>query len=157
MELFTSRKRGFSVIVDYAHNQMSFETLFHSVKKEFPGRKISIVFGCPGGKAQQRRQELGTIAGRYADKVYLTEEDAGEESVSDICREIAGHVNSCGCPLEIIEDRGEAIRRALSSADRNTVVLITGKGRETRQKRGLSYITTPSDVDYVQELLKFEY
>ena len=37
------------------------------------------------------------------------------------------------------------------------VVLITGKGRETRQKRGLSYITTPSDVDYVQELLKFEY
>lgn len=157
MEMFTSRKRGFSVIVDYAHNQMSFETLFRSVKKEFPGRKISIVFGCPGGKAQQRRRELGTIAGRYADRIYLTEEDAGEESVTDICREIAGHVRSCGCPFEIIEDRGEAIRRALSSADRNTVVLITGKGRETRQKRGLAYITTPSDVDYVQELLKFEY
>ena len=136
---------------------MSFETLFRSVKKEFPGCKISIVFGCPGGKAQQRRQELGTIAGRYADKVYLTEEDAGEESVADICREIADHVRACGCPFEIIENRGEAIRRALCSADRNTVVLITGKGRETRQKRGLAYITTPSDVDYVQELLKFEY
>ena len=157
MEFFTSSKRGYSVIVDYAHNQMSFETLFRSVKKEFPGKKISIVFGCPGGKAQNRRQELGDIAGKYADMVYLTEEDAGEEPVVDICRQIADHVSANGCPFRIIEDRGEAIRSAMRDADSNTVILLTGKGRETRQKRGLRYVDTPSDVEYVQEVLRFEY
>ena len=35
----------------------------------------------------------------------------------------------------------------------NKVVLITGKGRETRQKRGTQYIDTPSDVDYVEQYL----
>lgn len=157
MEVFTSKKRGLNVIVDYAHNQMSFEKLFQSVKKEFPGRRISIVFGCPGGKAQNRRHELGTIAGKYADKVYLTEDDPGEESVLDICNEIADYVRPFNCPFEIIENRGDAIRRAITSAPAGTVVIAAGKGRETRHKRGLEYISTPSDVDYVQEILKFEY
>jgi hypothetical protein len=42
---------------------------------------------------------------------------------------------------------------AIDSADENTVVLITGKGRETRQKRGVKYIDTPSDVEYVEAAL----
>ena len=45
----------------------------------------------------------------------------------------------------------------MRDADSNTVILLTGKGRETRQKRGLRYVDTPSDVEYVQEVLRFEY
>ena len=47
----------------------------------------------------------------------------------------------------------EAIRQAIETAGDNTVVLITGKGRETRQKRGTQYIDTPSDVEYVDKFL----
>ena len=141
------------VIIDYAHNKMSFEALFASTKKEFPGWGIHIVFGCPGYKALGRRRELGEVAGRYAGKVYITEEDAGEEPLSDICREIATHVEKSGCDYEIIEDRLEAIGKAINSADEKTVILITGKGRETRQKRGIYYIETKSDVEYVEELI----
>ena len=54
---------------------------------------------------------------------------------------------------DIIEDRREAIKRAIDEAGENAVVLITGKGRETRQKRGTQYIDTPSDVEYVEEFL----
>ncbi|MCI8645335.1 MAG: UDP-N-acetylmuramoyl-L-alanyl-D-glutamate--2,6-diaminopimelate ligase [Firmicutes bacterium] len=153
MEIYTSRSGGLDVIVDYAHNQMSFESLFASTKKEYPGKKITIVFGCPGKKAQGRRKELGDIAGKFADKVYITEEDAGEEPVMKISEEIAGHVRKFDCPCEIIVDREEAIRQAIETADDNTVVLITGKGRETRQKRGTQYIDTPSDVEYVEAFL----
>ncbi|MDR3294282.1 MAG: UDP-N-acetylmuramoyl-L-alanyl-D-glutamate--2,6-diaminopimelate ligase, partial [Clostridiales Family XIII bacterium] len=85
---------GKIVIVDYAHNYMSFETLFKSVRKEYPDRRVSIVFGCPGKKALGRRKELGTLAGIYADEVYLTEEDAGEEDVLDICRDINKYVEA---------------------------------------------------------------
>lgn len=153
MEIYTSRSGGLDVIVDYAHNQMSFESLFASTKKEYPGKKITIVFGCPGKKAQGRRKELGDIAGKYADKVYITEEDAGEEPVMKISEEIAGHVREFDCHCEIIVDREEAIRQAIETADDNTVVLITGKGRETRQKRGTQYVDTPSDVEYVEAFL----
>ncbi|MGI6736761.1 MAG: glutamate ligase domain-containing protein [Anaerovoracaceae bacterium] len=132
---------------------MSFEALFDSVREEYPGRRIRIVFGCPGRKAQRRRRELGEAAGASCDKVYLTEEDAGEEPVLDICREIEPWVTGRGCACEIIPDRGEAIHRAIEEADADTVLLLTGKGRETRQKRGLQYIDTPSDVAYVERWL----
>lgn len=156
MEIYTGRRSRVNVIVDYAHNKMSFQSLFDSTKKEFPEKNISIVFGCPGKKALARRRELGSIAGTYSKMVYITEEDAGEEPVMDICREIAGYVEQQGCEYEIIPDRGEAIKRAIDDADAdgNTIVLITGKGRETRQKRGILYVDTPSDVEYVEKFLK---
>lgn len=153
MEVYTSKSSKVQVIVDYAHNKMSFETLFQSTLKEYPNKKITIVFGCPGKKAQRRRQELGEIAGKYSDQVYITEEDAGEEPVLKICQEIAQHVEKQDCSYAIIPDREEAIREAITNADDDTVVLITGKGRETRQKRGTKYIDTPSDVEYVQKYL----
>lgn len=153
MEIFTSRSGNLDVIVDYAHNQMSFESLFQSTKKEYPGKKITIVFGCPGKKAFGRRKELGDLAGKYADTVIITEEDAGEEPVQKISEEIASHVTKFDCDCQIIVDRGEAIFKAIEQADDNTVVLITGKGRETRQKRGTQYIDTPSDVEYVEKFL----
>lgn len=155
MEVFES-EGGPVVFVDYAHNQMSFQTLFDAIKEEYKGKKIFIVFGCPGKKALGRRKELGDIAGMYADKCFITEEDAGEEPVMDISREIVKHIEEQGGISEIIIDRREAIRKALTQADEDTVVLITGKGRETRQKRGTEYITTPSDVDYVEEFLREE-
>ena len=153
MEIYTSRSGNLDVIVDYAHNQMSFQSLFESTRKEYPGKKISMVFGCPGKKAFGRRKELGELAGKYADKVFITEEDAGEEPVMKISEEIAGYVKPFDCQCQIIVDREEAIRQAIETADDNTVVLITGKGRETRQKRGTQYIDTPSDVEYVEKFL----
>jgi len=152
MEVYTNDTKH--VIVDYAHNKMSFETLFQSTKKEYPDKKISIVFGCPGKKALGRRRELGEIAGKYSDHVYITEEDAGEEPVIKICEEIAKHVEKHDCSYAIILDREEAIKEAISNADDDTIVLITGKGRETRQKRGTRYIDTPSDVEYVKKYLE---
>lgn len=153
MEVFSDDERNIDVIVDYAHNKMSFETLFQSVKKEYPDRKVFIVFGCPGKKALGRRNELGTIAGKYADHVYITEEDAGEEPVLKICQEISDAVDAQGAEWDIITDRRDAIRESIEDAGKDTVILLTGKGRETRQKRGIQYIETPSDVDYVKEFL----
>jgi len=154
MEVFTSKEKHFSVIVDYAHNKMSFESLFSSTQKQFPGKKILIVYGCPGRKAIGRRRELAEIAGKHSHKVFVTEEDAGEESLTDICEEIAVHLREQGCDYEIIHDRGEAIKKAIDTADGDTIILITGKGRETRQKRGVQYIEVPSDVAYVEQFLK---
>jgi UDP-N-acetylmuramoyl-L-alanyl-D-glutamate--2,6-diaminopimelate ligase len=153
METYWGASSGTLVIVDYAHNQLSFQRLFESTAQEYPDRKIVAIFGCPGKKALGRRQELAEVAAQYAHKIYITEEDAGEEAVIDISREIASYIEPTGTAWEIIEDRGEAIRQAIAEADAKTVILLTGKGRETRQKRGTEYIDCPSDVDYVLEYL----
>ena len=59
---------------------------------------------------------------------------------------------ACECRIE--PNRGEAIRQAVLSCETPSLLLITGKGAETRQKRGLEYIDTPSDVEYVQAFLR---
>ncbi|MFR6378724.1 MAG: Mur ligase family protein [Evtepia sp.] len=142
-----TRTKRSGVIVDYAHNRLSFETLFRSVQEEYPGRRIVTVFGCPGYKAYDRRKDLGEISGQYSDLVILTEEDPGEEPVENICRDIAQYVAQGTSDYSIVPDRGEAIKQAVMSCDEPTVILLTGKGAETRQKRGIEYIDCPSDVD----------
>jgi len=154
MEVYSNADDTVTAIVDYAHNRMSFETLFRSVKAEYPGKRIVTVFGCPGKKALERRRDLGEVSGQYSDLVVLTEEDSGEEDTLSICREIAGFVSAQGCQYTIEPNRGEAIRQAILGCHEPTVLLITGKGAETRQKRGLEYIDTPSDVDYVHTFLQ---
>ena len=154
MEVYTNADSHIVAIVDYAHNRMSFETLFRSVQTEYPGRRVVTVFDCPGKKALDRRRDLGEISGRCSDLVVLTEEDSGEEDTLSICREIASYVEAQGCDYSIEPNRGEAIRQAVLGCREPSVLLITGKGAETRQKRGTEYIDTPSDVDYVQSFLQ---
>lgn len=154
MEIYTNSDNKAVVIVDYAHNKLSFQSLYDSVLKEFPGRRIVTVFGCPGKKALQRRKDLGELAGKYSDYVYITEEDPGEEPLLEICEQIAVHVAAEKCAYEIEPDRGEAIRKAVFSCTTDSVVLITGKGNETRQKRGTEYIPCRTDVDYATQYLK---
>ena len=153
MEVYANADEKVTVIVDYAHNRLSFETLFQSVREEYPGRRIVTVFGCPGYMAYDRRKDLGEISGQYSDLVILTEEDAGEEPVEEIRRDIAQYVEQGGCDYSIVPDRGEAVRQAVMGCQVPTVILLTGKGAETRQKRGIEYIDCPSDVDYAKEYL----
>lgn len=153
MELFTDEKKNVTVIVDYAHNKLSFQKLFESVSEEYPGKKIISIFGCPGGKAFSRRKDLGEIAGEFSDLVIITEEDYGEEDFDKICNEIKSHTSGRKADCLIIKDRNEAIKTGLSYYKSDFVVLVTGKGRETRQKRGTDYIDTLSDVSIVEKLL----
>lgn len=153
MEAYHSADNKVVAIVDYAHNKLSFEKLFDSTKKEYPDSEIVAIFGCPGKKALLRRRDLGTIAGMYAKKVYLVAEDPGAEPVIDISTDIAQYVSAQNCPYEMIEDRGEAITKAILEAAVPTVILITGKGNETRQKYGTQYLACKSDVEYTKEAL----
>ena len=153
MEVFYSADGKRIAIVDYAHNKLSYEKFFETIRDEFPGKKMMIVFGCPGGKAFARREELGTIAGKNCTYTIVTEEDYGEEDVNKICREIGEFVAAAGGKYEIITDRVEAIKKAITLMDDDTILFLPGKGRETREKRGIEYIDTPSDADVVIEYL----
>jgi len=153
MEYYSNRSGDRIVIVDYAHNKLSFTRLYETVKAEFPGMKIVTVFGCPGGKAYVRRRDLGLLAGMHSDKVYLTAEDPGPEDTRDISEDIAQYVRQHNNNYELIDDREEAVKQSILSSEPGTVILITGKGNETRQKYGKEYIPVPSDVELTKKYL----
>ena len=154
MELYASRDSELVAVVDYAHNKLSFQKLFSSMKMEYPGYRIIAIYGCPGNKAVQRRQDLGLIAGKYADKIIITAEDPGTEDLDKINGEIAETIEKTGCPYVIINDRGDAIKAAVEEAKGKTLILVTGKGNETRQKFGTEYVDCKSDVEYVKDLIR---
>ena len=153
METHSSKDGRIIVIVDYAHNKLSFEKLYESTKQEYPDKKIITVYGCPGGKAQRRRMHLGELSGRYSDISYLTAEDPGVEETIDICKEIAFYIEKENGKYKIVEDRGEAIKQAILE-NTDSVVLITGKGNETRQKYGTTYVPCLTDTDYALQALE---
>lgn len=126
---------GRTVIVDYAHNGMALEALLRSVREDYPGAEVTVLFGCTGDKGLDRREGMGRAAGALADAIVLTEDDPGHEAVEDICREIRGYIAPFGKPVQIIPQREQAIRTAIETAPNGGVVVLAGKGSERQQKR----------------------
>lgn len=151
MERYFCKKRNITAIVDYAHNRLSYEKLYESVLSEYPNHEIITVFGCPGNKALNRRKELGTIAGTFSNKIFLSADDPGTESVQSICEEIGTYIRSVSSDFVCIENRESAIRKAILEAPDNSVVLVLGKGNETFQKYGNYLQSYPSDAEVVRQ------
>ena len=134
METYQSDDGSVVAIVDYAHNAMSFETIFSFVLKEYPGRRIVSVFGSVGNKAEVRRYALGRIAGKYSDFVYITSEHPDYESPYAIAEQIAAGIKEGKADYTVIPDREIAVETAVREAPDNTVILILGVGDETTQR-----------------------
>lgn len=155
MELVSSADGHVLAIVDYAHNELSFETLFKSVKAEYPDRRVVALFGAPGGKAHERREALPRVAGAYADHLVYTEEDPAHDRVEDICAELVKNTPA-GVSHEVILDREQAVTTVLEralAAPEPSVVLLLAKGDETRQHRGDEYPEVKSDLAIAREVL----
>lgn len=135
-----------TVIVDYAHNKTSFEALLGAAKKEYPGRRVVAVFGCPGGKAYLRRRGMGEVSASLADYTYLTADDPGFEDTDKIMDEIGSYIGNGGGRYEKIADREEAIKKSVLSASNGDVIIIAGKGHETTQK--INGQSKPFEGDY---------
>ena len=153
MEVFENKEREVVVISDYAHNILSFEKLYEAVKEDYPGWRIEGLFGCPGGKGLSRREELPEAVSKYADFVWVTEEDPGLDDVSAICRTLSENLAKHGCPCRIVEDRTEAIETAIREAAPKTVIVMTGKGREEYMHRGNAYEPITSDSALAEKFL----
>ncbi len=120
----------FPVIVDYAHTDAALEAALKSVRS-FTNRKILLVFGCGGDRDPGKRQLMGQIAGKLADRSIITSDNPRNEDPLAIIASVEEGIKRSGNPnYRILPDRGEAIRRAASQADEEWAVLVAGKGHE---------------------------
>ena len=121
-----------TVIVDYAHNAVSMESLLRTLRDYNP-RRLVVVFGCGGNRAKDRRYSMGEIGGRLADLSIITADNSRFEKVEDILADIkTGLARTAGEFIEI-PDRREAIEYSLSHAEDGDIIAIIGKGQENYQ------------------------
>jgi UDP-N-acetylmuramoyl-L-alanyl-D-glutamate--2,6-diaminopimelate ligase len=113
----------FKVIVDYAHTPEQLEKVYSSINEP----KVCVLGSCGGGRDKWKRPEMGKIAKEYCKKIILTNEDPYDEDPLEIINQVA---EGSGDKAEIVPDRKEAIKRALSLAEKGDAVIITGKGSE---------------------------
>jgi len=149
MEATVSKDGLVTVIVDYAHNALSFSTLFDSIEKEYEGYDIINVYGWHGSKAENRRKDIGVITGKRAILTVITEKDSADEPYDKIAGEAAYWISSVGGKYEIVRDRELALRFAVDydNGGRKKVILFTGRGEEDWQKLGGKYYPYPADPD----------
>ena len=122
-----------TVLRDYAHTPDALHRALEAVRPFTRGRLI-VVFGAGGDRDRGKRPEMGGIAERLADHAIATSDNPRTEDPEAILDQIEAGMH--GTNHERIEDRRDAIARALSMADSDDVVLLAGKGHETYQIRG---------------------
>ncbi|MCR3923040.1 MAG: UDP-N-acetylmuramoyl-L-alanyl-D-glutamate--2,6-diaminopimelate ligase [Firmicutes bacterium] len=126
--------QDFTVIVDYAHTPDGLENILRAVR-EFAQARVLTVFGCGGERDRMKRPLMGEVAGIYSDYCIVTSDNPRGEDQQQIINEILPGLQKEKTKSEyiVLPDRAEAIVRVLSMARSDDVVVIAGKGHETKQ------------------------
>ncbi len=124
-------RRAFRVFVDYAHTPDALENALTTLRELGP-RRLLVVFGCGGDRDAGKRPLMGGVAARLADYAILTSDNPRSEPPAAILEEIRRGFTG-GAAHEVLEDRRQAIGRAIELAQDGDIVLIAGKGHENYQ------------------------
>ena len=126
--------RDLTVAVDYAHTPDGLENVLKTLREAGRDRQLICVFGCGGNRDRTKRPEMGVIAARYADRVFVTSDNPRNEEPEAIIADIkAGLDAKMRAKSVFITDRREAIRTAVMTAQEGAVILVAGKGHEDYQ------------------------
>ena len=141
----------FSVLIDYAHTPDALEKTLLTAKG-FSSGKLIALFGCGGDRDKTKRSIMGRLASRIADYVIVTSDNPRSENqsliIDDIFKGITRKSN-----VQRIEDRAQAIEKALGLAKPKDIVVIAGKGHEDYQVIGTNRIHF-SDKEIVERILR---
>ncbi|EAJ4273938.1 UDP-N-acetylmuramoyl-L-alanyl-D-glutamate--2,6-diaminopimelate ligase [Campylobacter coli] len=136
------------VIVDFAHTPDGIEKVLDTLKN----KKLIVVFGAGGDRDKTKRPLMGKIVEHFAKIAIITSDNPRSEEPKDIMNEILSGFQNPDKAL-MIEDRKEAINKALKLKEKDDLVVILGKGDENTQEiKGIKYPF--SDKAVVNEILK---
>ena len=138
----------YTVMIDYAHTPDGLENILKTVKGFAEGRVI-VVFGCGG----DRDAIMGQIGGKLADFAVVTSDNPRTEDPASIVDQVLAGMGGMEKKYKAIVDRTEAIRYALSIAEKGDIVLLAGKGHETYQDIGGKKIHY-DEREIIKEILK---
>ncbi len=126
---------GAQVFVDYAHTPDAIERVLTSLRAHTTG-KLACLFGCGGDRDKGKRPQMGALADKLADVVYVTDDNPRSEDPGVIRAEILA-----ACPKGIdCGSREDAILKAIAELGAGDVLVLAGKGHEAGQTtNGITY------------------
>ena len=127
MEFVAQLKNGSKVFVDYAHTPDALKNILISMI--FKKKKPDLVFGCGGNRDKSKRIKMGEIANKYANKIYITDDNPRDEDPRIIRKTIYSKCNNA----KEIDNRKIAIKEAIENLNSNSILIIAGKGHEKKQ------------------------
>ena len=127
MQLVNSLYNKAKVFVDYAHTPDALKNVL--IGNYYNSNKPNLVFGCGGNRDKLKRKIMGQVANKYANKIYITDDNPRDENPNDIRQAIHSH---CSKALNI-GDRRLAIKTAIENLNSREILIIAGKGHEKKQ------------------------
>ncbi len=129
-EMVRKFPNNIKVFVDYAHTPDALSKTLISLKNQY-GKNISIVFGCGGERDKKKRPIMASIANKYCNKIYITDDNPRNENPKKIRKDLLKNISSC--KTFDIAKRSLAIKKSIQNADPNEIILVAGKGHEENQ------------------------
>lgn len=130
---------NYTLLIDYAHNALSMESILETLREYHPHRLICM-FGAGGNRARSRRYEMGEVSGRLADLSVITADNSRDEDVMDIIEDIKTGIGRTDGKYVVVPDRRQAIKYCMEHAEDGDVVVLAGKGHEDYQEiRGVKH------------------
>lgn len=128
MEFLGKTSKGAMIFIDYAHTPDAMENALSSIKHHGKGA-LFLVFGCGGDRDKEKRPQMGKIAVKNADYVYITDDNPRYENPDDIRSQI---LKGAPCAIDMA-DRACAIKDAMAKLNKGDILLILGKGNQDGQ------------------------
>ena len=134
-----SVSKDYTLIIDYAHNEVSTRSVLTTLMEYHPKRLIC-VYGGGGNRSKLRRYDMGEVTGEMADLCVLTCDNPRDEEIRDINNDIKGGLARSNGKYIEIDDRKEAIAYCMKNAKPGDMIVLLGKGHEDYQEiKGVKY------------------
>lgn len=129
--------QSFEVLVDYAHTPDALEKALGALKQASDG-KVIVVFGATGDRDKGKRPQMGEAAAKYADLIFLTDDETYTEDPEIIRQAVYKGIESAGGAgkTTVIADRKQAMKTAFAAAKKGDSVLLAGIGHQDYRAMG---------------------
>ena len=144
--------KDYTVICDYAHTEDGLEKTLGAIKPFVKGRLI-VVFGAAGERDAGKRPAMGRCVAGYADIAVITSDNPRFEDPQSIIDQVRTGFDNGKCEVLTFVDRLDAIRYAVSAAQKDDVIALCGKGHEDYQVIGDDYMHF-SEHEIIAELCR---
>lgn len=142
-------------IVDYAHTPDALKNVLETIKDIRTGNEqVITLVGCGGDRDAAKRPIMANIACQYSNKVILTSDNPRTEDPEEILNQMQKGIDPTDAKKTLrISDRKEAIKTALTLANKGDIILIAGKGHEKYQEiKGVKHHF--DDMEILKENIK---
>ena len=152
---YVKSEGGVIGIVDYAHTPDALKNVLETIKDIRTGdEQVITLVGCGGDRDAAKRPVMASIACQYSNKVILTSDNPRSEDPEEILNQMQKGIDVVDAKKTLrISDRKEAIKTALTLAQKGDIILIAGKGHEKYQEiKGVKHPF--DDLEILKENIK---